>query len=88
MSGDLEKDAYSVQLFTKEKMPLCSIQSFAKNFGLYGHRVGCFSMPNEDEEFVKSMNEFLGSRIRKMYSTNSRYGSDIVRTILDIPELK
>jgi len=88
VSGDLEKDAYSVQLFTKERLNVCTIQSFAKNFGLYGHRVGCFSIVNEDEEWVEKMNDFLGSRIRKMYSTNARYGSDIIRTVLDDPKLK
>jgi aspartate/tyrosine/aromatic aminotransferase len=50
--------------------------------------VGCFSLPNEDEDFVARLNEFLGSRIRKLYSTNSRYGSDIIKTVLGDEELK
>ena len=64
------------------------IQSFAKNFGLYGQRVGCFSIPNEDEEWVENMNGFLGSRIRKLYSTNPRIGSDIVKTVLKSDKLR
>ena len=28
------------------------------------------------------MNDFLGSRVRKLYSSNPRFGSDLVRTVL------
>ena len=34
------------------------------------------------------MNGFLGSRIRKLYSTNPRIGSDIVRTVLKSKDLR
>lgn len=88
VSGNLNKDAYSVQLFAKAKLPMMVIQSFAKNFGLYGQRVGCFSVPNEDEEWVEKMNLFLGSRIRELYSSNPRIGSDIVKTVLGNNELR
>ena len=36
VSGNLAKDAFSVRLFAKNKLPMVVIQSFAKNFGLYG----------------------------------------------------
>ncbi len=88
VSGDLEKDAYAVQLFAKNKLPIAVIQSFAKNFGLYGHRIGCFSIPNEDETFVKNMNDFLNIRIRRLYSSNPRYGSDIIKTVLQDSKLR
>jgi aspartate/tyrosine/aromatic aminotransferase len=64
------------------------IQSFAKNFGLYGQRVGCMSIPNEDENWVKLMNDFLGSRVRKLYSSNPRLGSDIIKTVLSDPKMR
>lgn len=63
-------------------------QSFAKNFGLYGHRIGCFSIPNSDEGWVKKMNNFLNTRIRRVYSNNPRFGSDIVKIILSDESLK
>ncbi len=88
VSGDLEKDAYAVQLFAKNKQRMSVIQSFAKNFGLYGQRVGCMSITNEDENWVKLMNDFLGSRIRKIYSTNPRFGSDIVKIVLSDPKMR
>ena len=40
------------------------------------------SIPNEDEKWVKLMNDFLGSWIRKLYSSNPRFGSDIVKLVL------
>lgn len=87
VSGDPDKDAYSVQLFARNKMPMMVIQSFAKNFGLYGQRVGCFSIPNLDQSWVHRMDEYLRVMIRRLYSNNPRYGSDIVKTILRDPML-
>jgi aspartate/tyrosine/aromatic aminotransferase len=87
VSGDPDLDAYSVQLFAKNKMPMMVVQSFAKNFGLYGQRIGCFSMPNLDKEFVRKMQGFLRVRLRSLYSSNPRFGSDIVKIILKDPKL-
>ena len=88
VSGDPAKDAYSVRLFAENGVQMSVIQSFAKNFGLYGHRIGSVSFPNKDEEWVGRMNDFLKTRIRQLYSTNPRYGSDIVKIILKSPELR
>jgi aspartate/tyrosine/aromatic aminotransferase len=46
------------------------------------------SIPNEDENWVKNMNDFLGSRVRKLYSVNPRFGSDIIRTVLNDPKMR
>ena len=39
-SGDLEKDNFATRLFDESGMEFVLTQSFAKNFGLYGERVG------------------------------------------------
>ena len=39
-SGDLEKDAFQIRLFHDMGLQMIVTQSFAKNFGLYGERVG------------------------------------------------
>lgn len=88
VSGNPAKDAYSVRLFAENGVQMSVIQSFAKNFGLYGHRIGSVSFPNKDEEFVGRLNDFLKTRIRQLYSTNPRYGSDIVKVVLKNPELR
>jgi aspartate/tyrosine/aromatic aminotransferase len=49
-SGDLEKDSYSLRLFAENTDNIMLFQSFAKNFGIYGERAGCFSVVTESEE--------------------------------------
>lgn len=48
-SGNLEEDAYSLRLFAEHTDRVMLSQSFAKNFGLYGERVGCISVVCADE---------------------------------------
>ncbi len=55
VSGCPERDAYAVRLFTKNNLPVIVNQSFAKNFGLYGQRVGCVSMPCKDKTMAANL---------------------------------
>ncbi|KAL9105938.1 MAG: hypothetical protein Q9227_008962 [Pyrenula ochraceoflavens] len=41
-SGDLARDAWAVRYFVSQGFEMCVAQSYAKNFGLYGERAGCF----------------------------------------------
>ena len=43
-SGDLEKDAKAIRIFLEDGHIVGCAQSFAKNMGLYGHRVGCLRL--------------------------------------------
>ena len=45
VSGSTEEDSYAIRLFARNSVPMIVIQSFSKNFGLYGQRVGCISIP-------------------------------------------
>ena len=46
-SGDLEKDAWAVRYFVNELgMEVFVTQSYSKNFGLYGERIGALSIVN------------------------------------------
>lgn len=86
-SGDLDRDAFAARLFAAEfdNMVLC--QSFAKNFGLYGQRIGAvhFKVASEEEkERVLSQVKIL---IRPMYSNPPIHGARIVDEILSSPEL-
>lgn len=40
-SGDVDRDAKAIQIFLEDDHLIGCAQSFAKNMGLYGHRVGC-----------------------------------------------
>ena len=48
-----EKDAWAVRYFVNElKMEVFVTQSYSKNFGLYGERIGALSIVNQDKETV------------------------------------
>lgn len=40
-SGDPERDAKSIRIFIEDGHSIGCSQSYAKNMGLYGQRVGC-----------------------------------------------
>lgn len=40
-SGDTERDAQAIRIFLNDGHQIACAQSFAKNMGLYGQRVGC-----------------------------------------------
>jgi aspartate aminotransferase len=51
-SGDPDADAYAVRLFVQHGFECFVAQSFAKNFGLYGQRVGCLTVVLKDPVMV------------------------------------
>lgn len=52
-SGDLERDAWPVRYFVSQGFELFVSQSFAKNLGLYGQRIGCLTAVVHDAAVVK-----------------------------------
>lgn len=43
-TGDAEKDASSVRLFIEDGHQVAIAQSFSKNMGLYGERIGALTL--------------------------------------------
>lgn len=97
-SGNLEKDAYAIRLAVNEqqiKTPIVICQSFAKNIGMYGERVGAIHVinneTNEGNE-TKSLNNAIKSQLNKLIrseiSNPPAYGSKIVATILTDENLR
>lgn len=62
-------------------------QSFAKNMGLYGERVGSFSIITANEDEKLNVQSQLKRIVRSMYSSPPSYGSKIVEKILGNREL-
>ncbi|GAB9466011.1 Aspartate aminotransferase, mitochondrial precursor [Globisporangium polare] len=87
-SGDPTRDAAAIRYFVKEGHKIILSQSYAKNFGLYGERVGALSVVTKDEEEAQRVESQLKILIRPMYSNPPIHGSLIVSTILSDPELK
>ena len=87
-SGDVDNDAFALRLFTNEQNPVILMQSFAKNFGLYGERIGNLSVICDSKQESERVLSQLKILARPIYSNPPIFGSRIVSTILNTPELK
>ncbi|XP_033031145.1 aspartate aminotransferase, mitochondrial-like [Trachypithecus francoisi] len=87
-SGDGDKDAWAVCHFIKQGINVCLCQSYAKNMGLYGERVGAFTMVCKDADEAKRVESQLKILIHPMYSNPPLNGARIAAAILDTPDLR
>ncbi len=87
-SGSLEKDAWALRHFVSKGHEVLVCQSFAKNMGLYGERVGTVSVVCESPASVAAVESRLEKVIRPMYSNPPKHGALIVTTILSSAQLK
>lgn len=87
-SGDAERDAAAIRTFVDDGHCISLSQSFAKNFGLYGERIGAFSFVCQDDEEAKRIESQLKILIRPMYSNPPVHGARIVETVLSDDKLK
>jgi aspartate aminotransferase len=81
-SGDAEADAYAIRTFLDAGHSLLLAQSFAKNFGLYGERVGTLSVACADAAQAARVLSQLKLIIRPMYSSPPIHGALIVSEVL------
>eukprot|EP01132_Coremiostelium_polycephalum_P007423 gene7423-9125_t len=86
-TGDLDKDAYSARLFLSRGFEMFSAQSFSKNFGLYGERIGALTVVTHNPENVARMISQMKMDIRAMYSSPPGNGARLVATVLNDPKL-
>jgi aspartate aminotransferase len=90
-SGDPVRDAWAISHFYHLQPPIemCVAQSFSKNFGLYGQRAGAFHLVinNPSESARDQVQANLAMLIRSEYSVAPRYGSTIIRTVLESDRL-
>uniref|UniRef100_A0A9L0JTW1 Aspartate aminotransferase n=1 Tax=Equus asinus TaxID=9793 RepID=A0A9L0JTW1_EQUAS len=87
-SGDGDKDAWAVRYFIEQGINVCLCQSYAKNMGLYGERVGAFTMVCKDADEAKRVESQLKILIRPLYSNPPLNGARIASTILTSPDLR
>jgi len=86
-SGDLVKDRYAVELFGRKGLSFMISQSYSKNMGLYGERVGCASVVCKNSATAKAVNSQLAGIVRPMWSNPPKHGVYIAKTILSDPAL-
>ncbi|XP_055352213.1 uncharacterized protein LOC129598368 [Paramacrobiotus metropolitanus] len=86
-SGDTDRDAQAVRQFVSDGHQVVLAQSFAKNMGLYGERVGAFTVLCSSAEEARAVESQLKILIRPMYSNPPVHGARIASTILNTPDL-
>lgn len=91
-SGNLEEDGWVIKHFLERpaRPEFCIAQSFSKNFGLYGQRAGALHVVTSTTSVDVSCAVLskLCQLIRGENSTAPRFGSEIVKTILESDELR
>ncbi|KAF8334277.1 aspartate aminotransferase [Cantharellus anzutake] len=86
-SGDLDRDAVAVRYFVQRKVPLLVCQSFAKNAGLYGERVGALHVVAASPDEAARVKSQLSVLQRSEISNPPSHGARIVSLILNNPDL-
>lgn len=86
-SGCLDRDAQALRSFLADGHEIMASQSYAKNFGLYGERVGTFSVVTGNPTNTKAVMSQLNIIIRNLYSNPPKHGAEVVKTVLKSPEL-
>ncbi|XP_023025466.2 aspartate aminotransferase, mitochondrial [Leptinotarsa decemlineata] len=87
-SENPDDDAFPVRHFAKVGIKLALAQSFSKNLGLYGERIGTLTVlagSREERDRILSQLQFI---IRTTYANPPVYGARIVTTVLSDPQLR
>jgi aspartate aminotransferase, cytoplasmic len=90
-SGDLAKDGWAIRYFVDQGFELVIAQSYAKNFGLYGQRAGCFHYVAAPGPDAADQTRRIGSQLlilqRSEISNPPIYGARIASLVLNDPGL-
>lgn len=81
-SGNVDRDAFAPRHFVSEGLDIVLSQSFAKNMGLYGERVGSFSVVCADKEEKARVESQIKILVRPLYSNPPAHGARIAGKIL------
>jgi aspartate aminotransferase len=92
-SGDAKKDAWAIRHFFHDlnQVEFCVAQSFSKNFGLYGQRVGALHVAvasTSPKDVSEKLLANLCHLVRGEYSMAPRGGAEIVKTVLGNENLR
>ena len=87
-TGDIDRDAAALRLFIEDGHQVVLAQSFAKNMGLYGERVGAFSVVCSSQEEVARVMSQIKIIIRPIYSNPPVPGARIAAMIMNDPALR
>ncbi|KAL2681401.1 hypothetical protein Neosp_009012 [[Neocosmospora] mangrovei] len=87
-SGNLEQDAFAIiHFYDRFDMEFAIAQSFSKNFGLYGERIGVLHVVAMDAKAAANTTPLLTQISRAEITSCPSYGARIVAEILGDPIL-
>ena len=86
-TGDPENDAYAPRLIAESGLPMLLCQSFAKNLGLYGERVGCLSVVTASEKEAIAVKSQLANIGRREYSNPPKFGAYLASIVMSDEKL-
>lgn len=84
----IEADAGPIRDFIADGNEAIICNSFSKNFGLYGERVGGITAVSNSAEASSAMRSQIKLMIRTMYSNPPLHGASIVDTVLGNADLR
>jgi aspartate aminotransferase, mitochondrial len=87
-TGNVDNDANAVRSFVKDGHQVILAQSFAKNMGLYGERVGALTFVCDNKDIAAKVMSQVKILVRVMYSNPPINGARIVTEVLTDPELR
>jgi len=86
-SGDPDHDSEAFRYFVSKGHQILLAQSYSKNFGLYGQRVGALNLITQSSSETKIVLSQLNQVIRPMYSNPPLHGARIVSTVFSQQDL-
>jgi aspartate/tyrosine/aromatic aminotransferase len=87
-SGNFERDSYPVRTFARRGFQMFIAQSFSKNAGLYGERIGALHIICSSADTASIVRSQVMMVVRPMYSSPPCRGAYIMQKILSDLELK
>lgn len=81
-SGDMEEDAWAVRHFEENGLEMLVSQSFGKNLGLYGDRIGFLTFVVKDQSKIEAMKSQVTLILRPMYGNPCRPAAKLIEEIL------
>lgn len=84
----LEEDAKSIRRFLNSGMEMLVAVSNAKNFSLYGERIGTLFIVSDSKKIAENITSRVKQMIRVNYSNPPMHGAKIAAHILSTPALR
>ncbi|KAK3252020.1 L-asparaginase 1 [Cymbomonas tetramitiformis] len=81
-SGSLEEDAFAPRMFAEKGLEFLCSQSYSKNLGLYGERVGAINAVVNDAAVATRVASQMKRQARAMYSNPPVHGARIVSEVV------